>query len=93
MTPCGMMPEPKLDLANRPFAEAWRELTQCSARLVLSGTCVQCPNQSLCHSCAAMAMAETGTTEGMPVYLCRMVEALREEADRRLKDDQDVCGE
>ena len=93
MTPCGMMPEPKLDLAERPFAEAWRELTQCSARLVLSGTCVQCPNQSLCHSCAAMAMAETGTTEGMPVYLCRMVEALREEADRRLKDDQDVCGE
>lgn len=86
MTPCGMMPAPRLDIANSSFAQTWEALTQESERLVLSGTCVKCPNQSLCHSCAAMAMAETGTAEGMPVYLCRMVEALRAQAGRRLNE-------
>ena len=84
LTPCGMMPEPKIDLTGRTFPEAWEELTRASAALTLSGVCTRCPNQQLCHACAAMALAETGSAQGVPRYLCEMVEALREAADAEL---------
>ncbi|MDY3281438.1 radical SAM protein [Dysosmobacter sp.] len=88
LTPCGMMPEPKVDLTGRPFGEAWRELTERSAGLALSGVCGKCPNAELCHSCAAMAMAETGSASGIPKYLCRMTRAMRAEAENRLAEGQ-----
>lgn len=84
LTPCGMMPEPKIDLTGRTFSDAWQELTQVSERLTLSGVCDKCPNQQLCHACAAMALAETGSPSGIPHYLCEMVAAMRELADREL---------
>lgn len=81
MTPCGMMPEPKADVLKRPFKQAWKELTEFSAELKLSGVCAKCSNQGLCHCCAAMAMAETGTTSGIPSYLCEMVDEMRKQAE------------
>lgn len=84
LTPCGMMPEPKVELLDRPFAEAWQELTGISEELTLSGVCAKCPNQQLCHCCAAMALAETGTVQGVPRYLCEMVAALRRLAEADL---------
>lgn len=80
MTPCGMMPEPKVEMMNRSFREAWEELVKVTGNLKLSGICAECPNQKLCHSCAAMAMAETGSTSGVPVYLCEMVEEMKKQA-------------
>ena len=85
MTPCGMMTEPKVDLLEKGFSEAWKELTIVSEKTRLSGVCVKCPNQKLCHSCAAMALAETGSTEGIPTYLCETVEELRKQADNYLR--------
>lgn len=81
LTPCGMMPEPKAELQGRSFSDAWRELTEKTNALVLSGVCSKCPDQQLCHCCAAMALAETGTAQGTPRYLCELVEALRETAE------------
>ena len=87
LTPCGMMTEPKVDLTGQPFDRAWQILTEESEQMRLSGVCGQCPDQDLCHSCAAMAQAETGSPGGIPLYLCRMVEAMktlaRQELDRR----------
>lgn len=77
MTACGMMPEPKVDLTGREFADAWRELTRGAAQLRLSGICGRCENRELCHPCAAMAAAETGTSEGVPKYLCHVARELR----------------
>lgn len=84
LTPCGMMPEPKVDLTGRSFAAAWQDLTEQSAALTLSGVCTTCPNQSMCHSCAAMAMAETGSASGIPRYLCEMAQAMKTLAQREL---------
>lgn len=87
LTPCGMMTEPRVDLMGQPFDRAWKTLTEQSERMRLSGVCGQCPDRDLCHSCAAMAQAETGSPGGIPLYLCRMVEAMktlaRQELDRR----------
>lgn len=77
MTPCGTMPHPKAEVCGRPFREAWEQTVKSSEAIRLSGVCAQCPNRALCHSCAAMAYAETGSFSGVPKYLCQMIEATR----------------
>lgn len=84
MTPCGMMPEPKADLQEKSFNTAWKQLLEVSTKIHTSGTCEICKNQRICHSCAAMAYAETGKTSGIPVYLCEMMEAMKQIAQREL---------
>lgn len=84
MTPCGMMPEPKVELTGRPFLDAWRELVEKSDALALSGVCQTCPDQNICHACAAMAIAETGRSDGIPKYLCETVRAIQALARREL---------
>lgn len=81
MTACGMMPEPKVDLAEREFDSAWRELTAKTAALRLSGVCEHCENRLLCHPCAAMAAAETGSAGGVPQYLCHVAKEMRRIAE------------
>ncbi|MBQ7298397.1 MAG: radical SAM protein [Clostridia bacterium] len=76
MTPCGMMPEPKVDLRKLSFADSWHALTETAAKLTLSGVCDSCPNLNVCHPCAAIAYAETGSCAGIPTYMCRMTQAL-----------------
>lgn len=77
LTPCGMMPEPKVELRGRSFHEAWMELVAVTAELRLSKVCEGCPNQTICHSCAALAYAETGSFSGIPTYMCRAAQQMR----------------
>ncbi|MCI6059648.1 MAG: radical SAM protein [Dorea sp.] len=77
MTPCGLMNEPKIDIKEKSFSEAWKDLVDESNQLVTSGLCVRCANQEICHPCAAMGLAETGDTSGVPEYLCKMVREMR----------------
>ena len=77
MTPCGMMPEPKAELRGRSFREAWEETVGSSKAIRLSSVCETCPDKKMCHSCGAMAYAETGSFSGIPKYLCQMMEAMR----------------
>lgn len=85
LTPCGMMPEPKTELKGKAFNDAWLDLTELSSKLILSGVCVNCPNQKICHSCAAMACTETGSVSGIPKYLCETVGEMRRLAETELK--------
>lgn len=72
MTPCGMMPEPKTDVVQSTFADAWQKTVEKAAALRLSGVCTDCPNAGICHPCAAIAYAETGSTEKIPEYMCKV---------------------
>ena len=85
MTPCGMMPDPKVDITKGKFEQRWKELIQVSEQVVLSGICGKCSNRKICHSCAAMAFAETGGSAGVPKYLCETVQFLKEYAEEELK--------
>ncbi len=71
MLPCGMMPEPRVDLQKQTFKETWNQITEETNSLKLSGLCDQCSNREICHPCAAVAYAETGQFTGVPVYRCR----------------------
>lgn len=70
MLSCGMVPEPRADVKQLGFAEAWRSVWSAAAALRLSGVCSQCPNLNVCHPCAAVAYAETGSASGIPTYMC-----------------------
>lgn len=85
LTPCGMMPEPKVDLVQQGFTKAWETLTHRIAEISLSGICAECENQGICHSCGAMALAETGEFEKVPIYLCEMMRAMRKIAKIELE--------
>ena len=85
LTPCGLMTEPRVDLKQKEFPAAWKELTELTEKVRLSGTCDKCPNLNICHPCAAMALAETGSFSGIPVYLCRMVLHMRKIAEETLQ--------
>ncbi|MCD7753498.1 MAG: radical SAM protein [Clostridiales bacterium] len=87
MLPCGMVPEPRADAAELGFSRAWQETVRQTEQIRLSGVCRSCPNKNVCHSCMAMAIAETGSHAGIPAYLCRMAEAVRDEAAKALTAD------
>lgn len=88
LTPCGMMPEPKVDVLGGPFAQCWKTLTEQSAALRLSGVCDKCPNVNVCHPCAAISYAETGSSAGIPTYMCRVTQRMRQIARDTLATDQ-----
>lgn len=85
MTPCGMLIKPKVDLRTIDFEDGWKQIVSVSSDIRLSGLCDKCPDRKVCHMCAATALSETGTFEKTPTYLCRMVEAMREQAKAELK--------
>ena len=77
LTPCGMMPEPKADIKAQGFHEAWKMLTQLTAELRLSGICDKCSDKEICHPCAAISYAETGTSTGIPAYMCKTIQQMQ----------------
>ncbi|MBP3704567.1 MAG: radical SAM protein, partial [Clostridia bacterium] len=88
ITPCGMVPEPKADLAGMRFPDAWSALTEMTAALRLSGVCDKCPNMNICHPCAAIAYAETGSSSGVPTYMCHATRAMCQIAREELKNNK-----
>lgn len=85
LTPCGMLNEPCVDVKEQEFKAAWNELLEESEQLRLSGVCTSCANRPICRSCAAIAVAETGKFEGIPLYLCETMEAMEKIAREQLK--------
>lgn len=85
---CGMMPEPRADLLQGTFTEAWEELRNACDHIRVSGVCKRCPNSQLCHACAAMAQTETGSTAGIPAYLCETAEEMRRLAEEELAEER-----
>lgn len=86
MTPCGMMPEPKVDLKSQSFDDAWRQLGEAAAGVRLSGLCEKCSNRDICHPCAAIAYAETGNFSAVPVYRCQATRWMRQIASEEIND-------
>ena len=89
LLPCGMMVEPKIDLKEHPFFDAWHLLVEETAAIRLSGLCEQCANKEICHPCAAIAYAETGSFTGVPTYKCSSIQHMCNIARKDLASDLD----
>lgn len=88
-TPCGMMNEPKEDLTRMSFENAWKSIAETTKSLSLSGVCGTCPNNNVCHPCAAIAYAETGMISGIPIYMCKFAQEMRKIALETIKEEVD----
>lgn len=86
LTPCGMMGEPKVDITKQPFEVSWKQLVALGEQMRLTSVCENCDNRKICHSCAAVAVTETGTASGVPRYLCEEMAAARELARQYLAE-------
>lgn len=84
ITPCGMMPEPKIVLEDTTFQDAWEQLVRETAKIRLAPECKECPNQSVCHVCAGMTYAENADFKKKPDYLCQYVKALKQQCEEYL---------
>lgn len=71
MRPCVMMTEPSVPVFETGFKRAWEEICSQTRKICISPLCTQCSLRPLCKICAAGAILETGTYDGVPDYLCR----------------------
>lgn len=79
MTACGMMEEFKAYPLRNGFEQSWNEVrAMVSAQTVLT-ECAGCERRDICRVCPAIAFTETGDFNKKPEYLCRMVNAWKEE--------------
>lgn len=53
------------------FDAAWKYIVEETDKILLSEQCGTCRMRSLCRTCAASALLETGNYEGTPEYMCR----------------------
>lgn len=76
MIPCGMLDEPRFSLLEHGFADCWKQLVEATGHVVYPRECLRCPLQNICHVCPAALVAETGSTEIVPQYVCRYTKEL-----------------
>lgn len=77
MTPCGMLPQPRVLPVRDRFDKAWQELLSQTAAIRLCPECVTCPDKDTCMNCAAVTFTETGRFDGKPEYMCRLNRSYR----------------
>ncbi len=70
-----MMPEPVVYPFRDGLRSAWRELSEACRALPAAAQCDACALRPYCPACAAVARAETGRTDGIPDYACRLTAA------------------
>lgn len=76
MLPCGMFPNDGHSVVEKGFDAAWMGTRVDTAGLRLPPECTNCEKKNRCVACAAACLAETGSTQIKPEYICRMTHHL-----------------
>jgi len=76
MLPCGMFPGEGYRISETGFAAAWEAVRTDTQKIRLPKECSGCAYRQRCCVCAAAAIAETGSPEILPEYICRMTKTL-----------------
>ena len=82
MTPCAMMTEPSIPVFEEGFWRSWEYIKDEAAKIRRNQKCSTCAKKEMCFACAAAAVAETGSYQGLPSYICSMMDAYLEELQR-----------
>lgn len=78
MRPCVILSQPAVSVFEVGFNNAWQYLVEETGKIFLNAACSVCTVRHLCHTCAASALLETGSYDGVPDYMCRYTkESLR----------------
>lgn len=97
MRPCVILSQPSASVFEMGFEGAWKYLAEETDRILLNAKCSTCNLRYLCRTCAAGALLETGSYDGVPDYLCRdAAESLRilrdelKQIQEKLENGQDI---
>ena len=78
MRPCVILTEPAISVFEVGFEAAWKYIVEETHKILLNEKCSTCHMRHLCRTCAASALLETGSYDGVPDYMCRYAgESLR----------------
>lgn len=78
MRPCVILTEPAISVFEAGFEAAWKYIVEETRKILLNEKCSTCHMRHLCRTCAASALLETGSYDGVPDYMCRYAgESLR----------------
>lgn len=78
MRPCVILSEPAASVFGVGFEAAWKYIVEETQKILLNAKCSTCHLRHLCRTCAASALLETGSYDGVPDYMCRYArESLR----------------
>ncbi len=75
LRPCVILSKPAMSVFEHSFTECWTHVSSNLSTILLNGKCTACKYRSICHICAAAALYETGSYDGIPEYLCQYAEA------------------
>ena len=70
---CGMI-DKTFELHGSTFIEQWQNVREFTKKITLPEQCANCKYRSICNVCAAVTYAETGSFDGVPLYVCRFSE-------------------
>ena len=71
MRPCVILTEPAVSVFEVGFENAWKYLAEETDKILLNPKCGVCQVRHMCRTCAASALLETGSYDGVPDYMCR----------------------
>lgn len=84
MRPCVILSEPAVSVFDVGFQAAWKYIAEETWKILLNAKCSACSVRHLCRTCAASALMETGSYDGVPDYMCRYAK----ESLRLLKEEE-----
>lgn len=71
MRACVVLDNPSIPVFEKGFDAAWKEVVRGTEAICTSVKCSQCTLREVCNVCAASAIAEEGSADAVPEYLCR----------------------
>lgn len=82
---CVMLSNPGIPVFDVGFEAAWRAMKEEADKILLAPACSTCPLRGACNVCAAKALHETGSYDGVPQYVCRYSQHMLDCLVRALK--------
>ena len=76
MAICGTMKSFTVEAIPGKLNECWEELKNQVKAIRLSEKCAKCEKREICHVCASIMEAETGSVEKCPEYLCKITDEM-----------------
>lgn len=74
MRPCVMLTTPSASVFDLGFGQAWNTIVDEVKKIQLSPKCSECSKRDVCQVCAACALYESGSFDGIPDYMCQYTE-------------------
>lgn len=76
LLPCGMMTEPGISLLKHSFSQCWDYIVKTTQSIHYCEDCRKCHYQNICHVCPANLIAESGSYQKRPEYICQYTKEL-----------------